>query len=125
MTSHDLTSSPSAPSAPYLKELTVTGIRLNASWNEPEQKNGILNGYLLSWTDSQGTQKSLSFDNSTLSYTINDLKRCETYTVVVQAETLDGGFGPNSNERIANITNSGIFFFLLCFLFVYNYRLQY
>lgn len=122
MTSHDLTSSPSAPSAPYLKELTVAGIRLNASWNEPEQKNGILNGYSLSWTDTQGTQKSLSFDNLTLSYTINDLKRCETYTVVVQAETLDVGFGPNSNERIANITNSGIFFIFVCLftIIVYN-----
>lgn len=92
----------------------MAGVRLTASWNEPEQKNGILNGYSLVWTDSQGVSKAQSFDNATLSYTISDLERCEAYTVVVRADTVTAGFGPDSNERMANITNSGT----VCYLFL-------
>ncbi|KAK3858986.1 hypothetical protein Pcinc_034857 [Petrolisthes cinctipes] len=97
---------PAAPSAPYLKELAVEGVSINASWVEPEQKNGILNGYVLTWTDSKGDSDGNSFSNSTLSHTIQGLKRCEIYTITVKADTIGAGFSLNSNERIANITNS-------------------
>ncbi|KAK7929044.1 hypothetical protein WMY93_005439 [Mugilogobius chulae] len=67
------------------------------SWSEPEDKNGIVTGYVLRWevsgAESSAQEKSLS--NSTLQYHLSGLTSTTSYSLQVAAVTAAGrGLSP-------------------------------
>ncbi|XDV14672.1 hypothetical protein PO909_014885, partial [Leuciscus waleckii] len=87
-------------------EILDTSLRI--SWQEPEDKNGIITGYVLCWEeDGQNeTRVSQTLSNSTLAYKVTGLTSLTTYTLQVAAVTQAGTELPGapSNLIIANIS---------------------
>ncbi|XP_073323462.1 protein sidekick-1 [Pagrus major] len=78
-----------------VRQLSFTEIldtSLRVSWAEPEDKNGIITGYVLWWevpgVESSREERSLS--NSTLQYKLTGLTSTTTYTLQVAALTAAG-----------------------------------
>ncbi|KAM8773324.1 protein sidekick-1-like isoform 1-T1 [Acanthopagrus schlegelii] len=78
-----------------VRQLSFTEIldtSLRVSWSEPEDKNGIITGYVLWWevpgVESSREERSLS--NSTLQYQLTGLTSTTTYTLQVAALTAAG-----------------------------------
>uniref|UniRef100_A0A671U5A3 Sidekick cell adhesion molecule 1 n=1 Tax=Sparus aurata TaxID=8175 RepID=A0A671U5A3_SPAAU len=78
-----------------VRQLSFTEIldtSLRVSWAEPEDKNGIITGYVLWWevpgVESSREERSLS--NSTLQYQLTGLTSTTTYTLQVAALTAAG-----------------------------------
>ncbi|XP_020795716.2 LOW QUALITY PROTEIN: protein sidekick-1-like [Boleophthalmus pectinirostris] len=78
-----------------VRQLTFSEIldtSLKVSWAEPEDKNGIITGYVLRWevsgSESSAQEKALS--NSTLQYHLSGLTSTTTYSLQVAALTAAG-----------------------------------
>ncbi|XP_036967899.1 protein sidekick-1-like isoform X6 [Acanthopagrus latus] len=78
-----------------VRQLSFTEIldtSLRVSWSEPEDKNGIITGYVMWWevpgVESSREERSLS--NSTLQYQLTGLTSTTTYTLQVAALTAAG-----------------------------------
>ncbi|XP_040002524.1 protein sidekick-1-like [Xiphias gladius] len=75
--------------------LTFTEIldtSLRVSWAEPEDKNGIITGYVLWWevSDIESSREERSLSNSTLQYQLTGLTSTTLYTLQVAALTAAG-----------------------------------
>ncbi|XP_027874470.1 protein sidekick-1-like isoform X1 [Xiphophorus couchianus] len=73
----------------YLSFTEILDTSLRVSWAEPQDKNGIITGYMLWWevpsVRSSRLERSLS--NSTLEYQLTDLTSTTAYTIQVAALT--------------------------------------
>ncbi|XP_042230748.1 phosphatidylinositol phosphatase PTPRQ-like isoform X6 [Homarus americanus] len=99
------------PGPPELLNLHNDKTSLIVKWTEPEEKNGIIDEYRITWTDSKGTSNSTTIPKeSCCSHTINNLTPCENYTVSVSAHTVDWGEeSPTKKTFIPNfVTDSGL-----------------
>ncbi|XP_071532406.1 phosphatidylinositol phosphatase PTPRQ-like [Panulirus ornatus] len=92
------------PGPPFLDFLEVQHDSINVFWSEPEEKNGIVDDYMIHWQDSEGGSFNISTGEAVDSFTISDLTACMTYAVFVQAHT-GGGWGSESDADEAVITN--------------------
>nr|XP_045608573.1 phosphatidylinositol phosphatase PTPRQ-like [Procambarus clarkii] len=92
------------PGPPELENLEVKETNITVSWSEPVDKNGIIDGYLVTWTSNSNDTESQAVGQSTNSYEIPDLQLCETYSVTVQANT-SAGWGDGAPPEIATIPN--------------------
>ncbi|XP_044047489.1 protein sidekick-1-like isoform X3 [Siniperca chuatsi] len=65
---------------------------LKVSWAEPEDKNGIITGYVLWWEASgvESSREERSLSNSTLQYQLTGLTSTTVYTLQVAALTAAG-----------------------------------
>ncbi|KAG1927730.1 protein sidekick-2, partial [Pimephales promelas] len=81
-------------------EILDTSLRI--SWQEPEDKNGIITGYVLCWEeDGQNeTRVSQTLSNSTLAYKVTGLTSLTTYTLQVAAVT-QAGTGTATSSAIS------------------------
>ncbi|KAM4584441.1 protein sidekick-1-like isoform 2-T2 [Odontesthes bonariensis] len=77
----------------HLSFTEILDTSLRVSWAEPEEKNGIITGYMLWWeaprTELSREERSLS--NSTLQYQLTGLTSTTAYTLQVVALTAAGG----------------------------------
>ncbi|XP_060911472.1 protein sidekick-1-like isoform X1 [Labrus mixtus] len=71
-------------------EILDTSLRV--SWTEPEDKNGIITGYVLWWEVSgvESSREEHSLSNSTLQYQLTGLTSTTAYTIQVAALTTAG-----------------------------------
>ncbi|XP_045608770.2 phosphatidylinositol phosphatase PTPRQ isoform X1 [Procambarus clarkii] len=92
------------PGPPVLKALQVQDTSVTVSWDGPEEENGVITGYLVTYTDQDGNSMNQSANPNEYSSTINNLRRCANYLVSVQAET-SAGLG-DSDGRSAPIPNT-------------------
>ncbi|KAG7177303.1 sidekick-1-like 1, partial [Homarus americanus] len=67
---------------------------IKVSWSPPENPNGIITKYNVSWTWEGNKDHDITNDTTT-SYTITDLTPCTNYSVTVTAAT-SKGYGPES-----------------------------
>ncbi|KAM9770293.1 protein sidekick-1-like isoform 2-T2 [Menidia menidia] len=76
----------------HLSFTEILDTSLRVSWAEPEEKNGIITGYMLWWevpsTELSHEERSLS--NSTLQYQLTGLTSTTVYTLQVAALTAAG-----------------------------------
>ncbi|XP_045904090.1 protein sidekick-1-like isoform X1 [Micropterus dolomieu] len=78
-----------------VRQLSFTEIldtSLRVSWTEPEDKNGIVTGYVLWWEVSgvESSREERSLSNSTLQYQLTGLTSTTMYTLQVAALTAAG-----------------------------------
>uniref|UniRef100_A0A8C8JV91 Sidekick cell adhesion molecule 2b n=1 Tax=Oncorhynchus tshawytscha TaxID=74940 RepID=A0A8C8JV91_ONCTS len=94
---------------------------LKVSWREPEEKNGVLTGYRISWEEFNRTNTRVThyLPNVTLQYRVTGLTALTTYTIEVagmtskgqgklSSSTISSGVppelpGPPTNMAISNI----------------------
>uniref|UniRef100_A0A4W5RST0 Sidekick cell adhesion molecule 2 n=1 Tax=Hucho hucho TaxID=62062 RepID=A0A4W5RST0_9TELE len=94
---------------------------LKVSWREPEEKNGVLTGYRISWEEFNRTNTRVThyLPNVTLEYRVTGLTALTTYTIEVagmtskgqgklSSSTISSGVppelpGPPTNMAISNI----------------------
>nr|XP_043884140.1 protein sidekick-1-like [Solea senegalensis] len=76
----------------HLSFTEILDTSLRVSWAEPEDKNGIITGYLLWWqvSDLESSRKEHSLSNSTLQYQLTGLTSTTMYTLQVAALTAAG-----------------------------------
>ncbi|XP_056317966.1 protein sidekick-1 [Danio aesculapii] len=81
-------------------EILDTSLRI--SWQEPEDKNGIITGYVLSWEEAgqNETLVSQTLSNSTLAYKVTGLTSLTTYALQVAAVT-QAGVGASTSSTIS------------------------
>ncbi|XP_067259435.1 protein sidekick-1 [Chanodichthys erythropterus] len=81
-------------------EILDTSLRI--SWQEPEDKNGIITGYVLCWEEAgqNETRVSQTLSNSTLAYKVTGLTSLTTYTLQVAAVT-QAGTGTATSSTIS------------------------
>uniref|UniRef100_A0A673GMK1 Protein sidekick-1-like n=1 Tax=Sinocyclocheilus rhinocerous TaxID=307959 RepID=A0A673GMK1_9TELE len=81
-------------------EILDTSLRI--SWQEPEDKNGIITGYVLCWEEAgqNETRVSQTLSNSTLAYEVTGLTSLTTYTLQVAAVT-QAGTGTATSSTIS------------------------
>ncbi|XP_058645547.1 protein sidekick-1 isoform X2 [Onychostoma macrolepis] len=81
-------------------EILDTSLRIG--WQEPEDKNGIITGYILSWEEAgqNKTRVSQALSNSTLTYKVTGLTSLTTYTLQVAALT-QAGTGAATSSTIS------------------------
>ncbi|XP_052447789.1 protein sidekick-1-like [Carassius gibelio] len=81
-------------------EILDTSLRI--SWQEPEDKNGIITGYVLCWEEAgqNETRVSQNLSNSTLVYEVTGLTSLTTYTLQVAAVT-QAGTGTATSSTIS------------------------
>ncbi|XP_042230742.1 uncharacterized protein LOC121872139 isoform X4 [Homarus americanus] len=99
------------PGPPELLNLHNDKTSLIVNWTEPEEKNGVIDEYRITWTDSKGTPTNTKIPKeSCCSHTINNLTPCENYTVSVSAHTVDWGEeSPTKKTFIPNfVTDSSL-----------------
>ncbi|XP_029008126.1 protein sidekick-1-like isoform X2 [Betta splendens] len=78
-----------------VRDLSFTEIldtSLRVSWSEPEDKNGIITGYVLWWDvpDVESSREERSLSNSTLRYQVTGLTSTTAYKLQVAALTAAG-----------------------------------
>ncbi|XP_061575564.1 protein sidekick-1-like isoform X2 [Cololabis saira] len=106
----------------HLSFTEILDTSLRVSWDEPEDKNGIITGYMLRWEvpDVESSYEERSLSNSTLQYQLTGLTSTTVYTLQVAALTAAGRGavtsstistgvppelpGPPSNLVISNIS---------------------
>ncbi|KAM6940425.1 protein sidekick-1-like [Xenentodon cancila] len=106
----------------HLSFTEILDTSLRVSWDEPEDKNGIITGYMLRWEvpDVESRYEERSLSNSTLQYQLTGLTSTTVYTLQVAALTAAGRGavtsstistgvppelpGPPSNLVISNIS---------------------
>ncbi|KAM7394528.1 hypothetical protein PAMP_021325 [Pampus punctatissimus] len=76
----------------HLSFTEILDTSLRVSWTEPENKNGIITGYVLWWEVSgvQSSREERSLSNSTLQYQLTGLTSTTAYTLQVAALTAAG-----------------------------------
>nr|XP_046227677.1 protein sidekick-1-like isoform X2 [Scatophagus argus] len=76
----------------HLSFTEILDTSLRVSWAEPEDKNGIITGYMLWWEVSgvQSSREERSLSNSTLQYKLTGLTSTTVYTLQVAALTAAG-----------------------------------
>ncbi|XP_075926010.1 LOW QUALITY PROTEIN: protein sidekick-2-like [Petromyzon marinus] len=76
---------------------------LKVSWDEPQEKNGILIGYKVSWEELNKTHSRVThyLPNSTREYRVTGLAALTTYVIEVSARTSRGS-GPTSASTISS-----------------------
>ncbi|KAM3622738.1 uncharacterized protein V6R79_002616 [Siganus canaliculatus] len=82
-----------APGAVRLLSFTeILDTSIRVSWAEPEDKNGIITGYLLSWEVSgvESSREERSLSNATLRYQLTGLTSTTPYALQVAALTAAG-----------------------------------
>uniref|UniRef100_A0A8C1XK23 Sidekick cell adhesion molecule 1b n=1 Tax=Cyprinus carpio TaxID=7962 RepID=A0A8C1XK23_CYPCA len=81
-------------------EILDTSLRI--SWQEPDDKNGIITGYVLCWEEAgqNETRVSQTLSNSTLAYEVTGLTSLTTYTLQVAAVT-QAGTGTATSSTIS------------------------
>ena len=78
------------------------------TWKEPEEKNGVISGYQVKWTDWNGEKKFKSTDGNTFSLQIVEPSCGGKVDVTVRAKTTDvEEFGEESPPRSVFFGNSG------------------
>ncbi|XP_068607565.1 protein sidekick-1 [Brachionichthys hirsutus] len=78
-----------------VRHLSFTGIldtSLRVSWAEPEDKNGIITGYVLRWEESgvESSREERSLSNATLQHQLTGLTATTAYALQVAALTAAG-----------------------------------
>uniref|UniRef100_A0A4W6FWB0 Sidekick cell adhesion molecule 1 n=1 Tax=Lates calcarifer TaxID=8187 RepID=A0A4W6FWB0_LATCA len=76
----------------HLSFTEILDTSLRVSWKEPEDKNGIIIGYVLWWEVSavESSRQERSLSNSTLQYQLTGLTSTTAYTLQVAALTAAG-----------------------------------
>ncbi|XP_070769534.1 protein sidekick-1 isoform X1 [Enoplosus armatus] len=76
----------------HLSFTEILDTSLRVSWEEPEDKNGIITGYVLWWEVSgvESSREERSLSNSTLQYQLTGLTSTTMYTLQVAALTAAG-----------------------------------
>ncbi|XP_070712624.1 protein sidekick-1-like [Pempheris klunzingeri] len=76
----------------HLSFTEILDTSLRVSWAEPEDKNGIITGYVLWWEVSgvESSREERSLSNSTLQYQLTGLTSTTAYTLQVAALTAAG-----------------------------------
>uniref|UniRef100_A0A7N6BWK9 Sidekick cell adhesion molecule 1a n=1 Tax=Anabas testudineus TaxID=64144 RepID=A0A7N6BWK9_ANATE len=76
----------------HLSFTEILDTSLRVSWSEPEDKNGIITGYVLWWevSDVESSREERSLSNSTLQYQVTGLTSTTVYTLQVAALTAAG-----------------------------------
>ncbi|KPP75421.1 protein sidekick-2-like [Scleropages formosus] len=81
----------------HLSFTDILDTSLKVSWREPQEKNGILTGYRISWEEYNRTNTRVThyLPNVTLEYRVTGLTALTTYTIELP--------GPPTNMAISNI----------------------
>ncbi|KAJ8246272.1 hypothetical protein GJAV_G00265740 [Gymnothorax javanicus] len=105
----------------HLSFTEILDTSLKVSWREPQEKNGILTGYRISWEEYNRTNTRVThyLPNLTLEYRVTGLTALTTYTIEVagmtskgqgsvSSSTISSGVppelpGPPTNMAISNI----------------------
>uniref|UniRef100_A0A8C9TQV2 Sidekick cell adhesion molecule 2 n=1 Tax=Scleropages formosus TaxID=113540 RepID=A0A8C9TQV2_SCLFO len=105
----------------HLSFTDILDTSLKVSWREPQEKNGILTGYRISWEEYNRTNTRVThyLPNVTLEYRVTGLTALTTYTIEVagmtskgqgqlSSSTISSGVppelpGPPTNMAISNI----------------------
>ncbi|XP_051877097.1 protein sidekick-1 [Pristis pectinata] len=76
----------------HLRFAEILDTSLKVSWQEPQEKNGILTGYQISWEvfNRNDSRVSRKLSSTTLEYKITGLTSLTTYTIEVAAMTAAG-----------------------------------
>ncbi|XP_041838887.1 protein sidekick-1-like isoform X2 [Melanotaenia boesemani] len=76
----------------HLSFTEILDTSLRVSWAEPEDKNGIITGYMLWWEvpNVESSREERSLSNSTLQYQLTGLTSTTVYTIQVAALTAAG-----------------------------------
>ncbi|XP_064423550.1 protein sidekick-2 [Latimeria chalumnae] len=76
----------------HLSFTEILDTSLKVSWQEPQEKNGILTGYRISWEEYNRTNTRVThyLPNVTLEYRVTGLTALTTYTIEVAAMTSKG-----------------------------------
>ncbi|XP_035389365.1 protein sidekick-2 isoform X2 [Electrophorus electricus] len=76
----------------HLSFTEILDTSLKVSWREPQEKNGILTGYRISWEEYNRTNTRVThyLPNVTLEYRVTGLTALTTYTIEVAAMTSKG-----------------------------------
>uniref|UniRef100_A0A3B4YMV0 Sidekick cell adhesion molecule 1 n=1 Tax=Seriola lalandi dorsalis TaxID=1841481 RepID=A0A3B4YMV0_SERLL len=76
----------------HLSFTEILDTSLRVSWAEPEDRNGIITGYVLWWevSDVEASREERSLSNSTLQYQLTGLTSTTVYTLKVAALTAAG-----------------------------------
>ncbi|XP_069158650.1 neogenin [Procambarus clarkii] len=102
-TSCSMTTPEEAPGPPNNLQLEQEATSITATWDPPQEMNGVIMGYLVMWDDGEGHPDEATLDNLARSYTIQNLTRCLEYTVSVSANTSTGwGADAQSTTSIPN-----------------------
>ncbi|KAG7177304.1 sidekick-1-like 2, partial [Homarus americanus] len=84
-----------APGPPVITSVVSSSFSsIRVSWSSPENPNGIITKYNVSWTWEGNKDHDITNDTTT-SCTITDLTPCTNYSVTVTATT-SKGYGPES-----------------------------
>ncbi|XP_058891430.1 protein sidekick-1-like isoform X2 [Acipenser ruthenus] len=76
----------------HLSFTEILDMSLRVSWQEPQEKNGIITGYHVTWEvyGRNATRVTRTLPNSTLEYKVTGLTSLTTYTIEVAAMTAAG-----------------------------------
>lgn len=95
---------PSAPGPPLLEDLQTDNRTIIVNWKDPVDKNGIIDGYNITWRGSSGVSHEDYEAAGVYTHQISDLEPCQNYSVAVTAHT-GGGWGNYSDTKTAVIEN--------------------
>ena len=84
----------------------VTSTSVTVTWKPPQNVNGILLGYEVSYTPNGGAQTAVEVQNST-TWKLSDMKPFTSYSISVRAKTL-AGYGEKCSPVIVSTLESGM-----------------
>ncbi|TNM96794.1 hypothetical protein fugu_014950 [Takifugu bimaculatus] len=89
----------------HLSFTDILDTSLKVSWKEPQEKNGLLTGYRISWEEFNRTNTRVThyLPNSTQEYKVTGLTALTTYTIQVAAMTSKG-----QGQLSASTISSGV-----------------
>ena len=102
---------PLAPSPPLsVKAYNTSFTSIMVTWHPPQSPNGIIRGYQVNYTSSEGTWTTAVVDtNVTNSTLLTGLSIYTTYTIIVKARTVT--LGNSSAIVIVSTNEDGTFLF--------------
>ena len=87
----------------------VTSTSVTVIWEPPENPNGRLLGYEVSYAPNGGSLIAVDVQNTT-TWKLTDMKPCTTYNIFVRAKTM-AGFGEKSIPVTITTLQSGKFIY--------------
>ncbi|ROT77631.1 hypothetical protein C7M84_003706 [Penaeus vannamei] len=98
----DHTTAEDGPSAPVIKEISSFRGDVRISWSPPEEANGVVRNYNVSWESEDADPGTQEFDDVTEGLVVG-LEKCHTYTFSVAAGTIV--WGNKSETREVEVVN--------------------
>ena len=76
---------------------------LGIKWSPPDSPNGVITDYLITWTDDEDYPLNDTVPATETQYTIEELRGCTNYSVVLQAVN---GQGPGDADTKTGVTTT-------------------